>query len=86
MAYGFKNVNSKSRRSKKRTIVRKYGPWCYYCGEALAFQMITIDHVKPVKRGGSNANTNLVPSCYRCNQRKGSKSPERFEDDLRSMR
>lgn len=30
-----------------------------------------VDHVEPVKAGGADALDNLVPSCRRCNRRKG---------------
>ncbi len=49
---------------------------CFYCGEktARAFgpSQATLDHLKPTAAGGSDAPSNLVPSCYRCNLAKGS--------------
>lgn len=43
-----------------------YGGRCWMCGEVAA----TIDHVKPLARGGSNWPANLRPACNRCNARK----------------
>ena len=40
---------------------------CAYCG-GLAGQ---VDHVVPLAKGGSNALTNLVAACRRCNNPKG---------------
>lgn len=37
------------------------------------FHLMTIDHVIPKSRGGSNDIDNLVPCCDRCNTKKGSK-------------
>lgn len=36
----------------------------------------TVDHVKPVVRGGTNDPDNLVPCCRRCNSSKGAKSTD----------
>lgn len=42
---------------------------CVYCGrEARAS-----DHLRPRSRGGSDAQSNLVPACHPCNSSKGSK-------------
>jgi 5-methylcytosine-specific restriction endonuclease McrA len=42
------------------------GNWCYWC--AGPFEVV--DHVWPVKLGGSSNMINLVPSCTDCNARK----------------
>lgn len=31
----------------------------------------TVDHIIPVKRGGTNAEDNLALACFHCNRRKG---------------
>lgn len=48
---------------------------CFWCGlvaPAIGFQ---VDHVIPVKLGGSNDDHNLVIACKKCNLVKGSKMP-----------
>lgn len=48
---------------------------CHYCGEPAT----TRDHKTPISKGGSRrGESNLVPACWRCNQRKGSMSYEEF--------
>ena len=42
--------------------IRTSGP-CVYCGAEAA----TIDHVRPLTRGGAEAEFNLVPACVSCN-------------------
>jgi 5-methylcytosine-specific restriction endonuclease McrA len=32
---------------------------------------LTLDHVKPLSKGGGNSWENLVTACMSCNQRKG---------------
>ena len=46
---------------------------------------MTLDHVIPVKYGGSNADENLVLSCAPCNEARGCehmKHPLKVLDDL----
>src|SRR5690606_36842553 len=49
---------------------------CQYCGETPGRHQLTVDHVVPRSRGGAHTWTNLVTACTRCNQRKGSLTPE----------
>ena len=49
---------------------------CQYCGEAPGRQFLTVDHVLPRSRGGVHDWENLVTACTRCNQKKGSLTPE----------
>jgi D-alanyl-D-alanine carboxypeptidase len=37
------------------------------------FELMTVDHVYPKCKGGSDDLSNLVPACESCNRRKGSK-------------
>ena len=49
-------------------IFRRDGYRCTACG---SHQDLTIDHVWPVSRGGSNDASNLQTLCRSCNSRKG---------------
>jgi 5-methylcytosine-specific restriction endonuclease McrA len=49
---------------------------CQYCGATPGRHKLTVDHVVPRSRGGSHDWDNLVTACTRCNQRKGSSTPE----------
>lgn len=48
---------------------------CRYCGTSLGIGW-HVDHLYPKSRGGSNAISNLVASCPRCNMTKGARTPE----------
>lgn len=46
-------------------------PWCTWCGTpATKGNGLTIDHIIPLSRGGTNARENLTVACYRCNRKK----------------
>lgn len=45
------------------------------CAACRSVDDITIDHVQPVAKGGTDDLTNLQPLCRSCNSRKGSRWP-----------
>jgi 5-methylcytosine-specific restriction endonuclease McrA len=46
-----------------------FGGKCLACGAPV----VTVDHVVPLSRGGSNSILNLQPLCLVCNNRKGTR-------------
>lgn len=44
---------------------------CFYCGKKMSERNKTIDHIVPIKNGGSNCIDNIVICCRRCNGFKG---------------
>lgn len=48
-----------------------YGWRCFYCRIELDMDTVTVDHRKPLSKGGSNWLSNLVPACRFCNSKKG---------------
>lgn len=40
---------------------------CQYCGQKAPDVILHIDHIKPVKLGGTNKIINLITSCVNCN-------------------
>lgn len=56
-----------------------YHGWrCLYCGEALTLETATVEHRKPLSRGGSNWPSNLGPACDFCNRSKHKKTEAEF--------
>ncbi len=49
------------------TLVSHFGNVCLACGA----NDVTVDHVVPLSRGGSNTLLNLQPLCRQCNSIKG---------------
>ena len=62
--------------SKRRaTIYSRDGHACHYCG---ASEDLSLDHMTPQAKGGSDADDNLVTCCRSCNSAKGKKSYDEF--------
>jgi 5-methylcytosine-specific restriction endonuclease McrA len=81
----------RSIRSKKKAVKfsrenvysRDHGK-CQYCGKVTPRHEATYDHVLPRAAGGKTEWTNVVISCYSCNQKKASRTPEQAGMRLRS--
>lgn len=48
---------------------------CAYCGKFLTMDEVTMDHVIPKSKGGTNDWDNVVASCGPCNHSKTNKDP-----------
>ncbi|ORX22731.1 hypothetical protein BVF91_09635 [Thermoanaerobacterium sp. PSU-2] len=46
---------------------------CQYCGRSAPDVILEVDHIKPVKAGGTNDITNLITACRDCNRGKSAK-------------
>jgi 5-methylcytosine-specific restriction endonuclease McrA len=58
----------------RKNILRRDGHKCQYCG--LSGVTLTVDHIMPKSRGGEDSWENLVSACLRCNNVKGSQTPD----------
>lgn len=68
-------INHLSRRlnPNRNRIYKRDGHQCVYCG---SHKNLTIDHVLPKSRGGTNDWNNLVTSCVKCNLKKADRTPD----------
>ena len=64
----------------RKRIFKRDNYECCYCGSK---RNLTIDHVIPKSRGGSNYWDNLVTSCGRCNSNKDNMTPEEANMKMR---
>ncbi len=60
----------------RMNLAMRDGFRCQYCGLRLPLSGLTYDHVIPRAQGGKTCWENIVMACYRCNGRKGHRSPE----------
>lgn len=61
--------------AQRREKFAEYGNACCYCGRA---GRLTVDHLIPLCRGGTDAIENIAPACRSCNSRKNAKTVEEF--------
>ncbi|HIE51287.1 MAG TPA: HNH endonuclease [Armatimonadetes bacterium] len=73
LAYYVKRPVPKLHISRK-SIMARDNHTCQYCGRRDG--AMTLDHVIPKVRGGTDDWTNLVCCCIPCNNRKGNRTPE----------
>jgi 5-methylcytosine-specific restriction endonuclease McrA len=64
----------------RQNIFKRDNNECQYCGTR---KELTIDHVMPRARGGTDTWTNLVAACKKCNAKKGDYTPEEAKMALR---
>ncbi len=72
------DIRKRRRESGKqrfRIFVRD-GFRCQYCCKKFPPQTLTLDHIMPRSRGGSDDPGNLATSCIPCNQRKSNRTPD----------
>ena len=70
-------------RFSRINVYTRDGFRCQYCGERKPMRDLNYDHVLPRVKGGQTVWENIVTSCYACNDRKGSRTPEEAGMKLR---
>lgn len=65
-------TSPEAKRLWRRAIKEHFDCQCVYCGETYELHELTLDHVHPRCYGGRDIASNLVSSCVKCNQAKGS--------------
>lgn len=58
------------RKGMKRQVYNRQGGKCSMCGDKINYLNITVDHVIPISKGGTNTLDNMEAMCYTCNQMK----------------
>lgn len=66
----------KNTKFVKNLIFKRDQYLCQYCNVQLTSSDVTIDHIIPRSRGGTNSYLNCVTSCFSCNTIKGNRTPE----------
>ena len=65
----FELINGKktlvNRWMKKQYLIDRDGNKCMYCG--ITMKSPTIEHIKPLSKGGTNKDENLGLACEKCN-------------------
>lgn len=68
-------------QTKRLSIYLRDGLACAYCGASVEEgTQLTLDHIKPHSKGGTNKETNLVTCCLKCNTSRGNRPIKAFAD------
>ena len=57
-----------------REVVVSSDGRCAYCGRLVGVENLTLDHVVPMSKGGSNSIENVTLACLECNLRKANRT------------
>lgn len=69
-------------QSVRKMIYSKANGTCQLCGRKIAYEEMTLDHIKPLAMGGADSVENLACTCKSCNQFKSSILPEEFMERI----
>ena len=72
----YRRIPLQSRSLSRKNILMRDRYTCQYCQKTFSANELTLDHVMPRSRKGETTWENLVACCHRCNNRKGSRTPE----------
>jgi hypothetical protein len=70
-------------KKTRETVYHKYNGHCAYCGRAIAYKDMQVDHLRPrraynAEDAGTDDISNLMPSCRMCNHYKRANTLETF--------
>ena len=69
-------------QKERLAIYLRDGMACVYCGQGIEDGVtLSLDHVEPHCKGGSDDHSNLVTACKRCNTVRGNRSLWNFARD-----
>lgn len=80
-----RNASGSCNSEQWRQKCEYHGWCCIYCRTPLTRTTVTIEHRKPLSKGGSNWPANLGPCCRPCNQSKNNKSEQEFRTHLTKL-
>lgn len=56
---------------ERKSILTRTHNICACCGKKLTTKIMTVEHIIPLSKGGTNDMKNLIALCYDCNKLKG---------------
>lgn len=62
-------------KADRDQVYRTYGDRCWLCGLKISYGQRSVDHVKPIRSGGTNLLSNCRPAHHLCNSRRGAPLP-----------
>ena len=74
--FKYRRIPRQNRSVSRKGIILRDGGECQYCRQKLPAKDLTLDHVIPRSRAGESTWENLVACCFRCNNKKGNRTPQ----------
>ena len=66
-------------KARRLAIYLRDGLACAYCGASVENDAkLSLDHLKPYSKGGTNETSNLVTACFSCNSGRGNHTVRGF--------
>lgn len=81
-------------KSLRERIYRKFEGRCAYCGSAIEYRQMQVDHYYPQCKEkfyarrckiDVHAEENLMPTCRRCNHYKRARTPKQFKELMKTL-
>lgn len=66
----------------RQRVYEKYRGRCAYCGSAIEYKDMQVDHLVPLYNGGADDVENMMPACRSCNHYKRASSLEVWRKQL----
>lgn len=81
-------------KSVRERVHQKFGGHCAYCGTAIEYKQMQVDHYYPQCKAkfyarrskiDVHAEENLMPTCRRCNHYKRARTPKQFKELMQTL-
>lgn len=69
-------------KEERMNVYQKCNGHCAYCGCEIEYKDMQVDHVMPLRIGGSDELGNMLPACRSCNHYKATLDAEGFRKYL----
>lgn len=69
LLYNLEATSSSEAKRKWRQSIKEH--WDYQCAYCGSNENLTLDHITPRSKGGTDRITNLICACKKCNTNKG---------------
>jgi 5-methylcytosine-specific restriction endonuclease McrA len=83
-------VESTLTREEWENVVKERCGICHVCGSPISYEIgspdtLSLDHLLPMSRGGSNNKENVAPAHRRCNQNRTNMTLDEFYEWLKKV-
>ena len=72
-------------KNDRQLVYDKLNGHCAYCGCEIDIQQMQVDHVVPLRKGGEDSLSNMLPACRSCNHYKSTLTVEQFRQMIEKM-